>query len=912
MKKKIYWVSAIIIAAGLLGYLLISSFYAGRPVDFSTEVKPILNKHCISCHGGVKQNAGFSVLFREEALGKTKSGKPAIIPGHPGKSEFIRRISTRDSKERMPYKHPPLPKEDIRTLTRWVKQGAHWGTHWAYALPEQVSIPDNGTDAWPKNGIDHFILDRLKKEELSPSPEADKITLLRRVSLDLTGLPPTPAMTELFLHDNSPRAYEKVVDSLLASPHYGERWASMWLDLARYADTKGYERDPNRLIWLYRDWLIKAFNDDMPFDQFTIRQLAGDLLPQATDDDLVATAFHRNTMTNDESGTDDEEFRTIAVMDRVNTTWQVWEGTTFACVQCHSHPYDPFKHDDYYKFMAFFNNTRDEDSYGDHPHLRVYDTVGKKKMEHIFNWVKQYGTTAAAGEVGRFLKTNEPRIHVHNCDDFVNGELIDTKILGIRNNGHCRLKNVLLEGKTQLLVYLLSFFGTGRMGGQMEIHLDSLNGPLLTNYTIAPVKRHGAVSVPLKPVSGTHDLYLVFRNPALPPQESVCAIEWFAFRGDLPGKGQAGYSSVTDDMLNLLNTEAVTVPVMVESPQDMHRPTFVFERGNWLVHGKQVTPDVPRSLNAFPEKAPRNRLGMAQWLVSPNNPLTARVMVNRCWEQLFGTGIVESPEDFGSQGFTPSHPALLDWLALRFMREQKWSLKKMLKEMVMSATYRQSSRTTPALEQQDPVNLLLARGPHFRLSAEQIRDQVLAVSGLLSEKMYGPGVMPYQPPGIWQTVYSLEGWTTSPGEDRHRRAVYTFIKRTSPYPSFTTFDGSSREVCLSRRIRTNTPLQALVTLNDPVFTEAARCLADTMKAAGGKDVKACIRSGYKRAMLRDIPPDKLVILQRLYQQALQEYKTGPEAAEKFLQRKETRPAHTAALAVVAGAILNLDEFLIKS
>lgn len=961
--RKIFIVMGIIVTAVLLGYLLLSSFYPSQTVDFSTEVKPILNKHCIACHGGVKQNAGFSVLFREEALGETESGRPAIIPGDPGSSEFIRRITSNDPEERMPYDHPPLGKEEVRILKRWVREGAEWGEHWAYTPLEEVEVPAGGDEKHTVNEIDRFVLERLEEEDgLQPSPEAEKTDLLRRVSFDLTGLPPAPEMLERFLNDKSPDAYEKVVDSLLASPGYGERWTAMWLDLARYADTKGYEKDLGRKIWRYRDWVIRAFNADMPFDEFTIKQLAGDLLPDPSEDDLIATAFHRNTMANDEAGTYHEEFRIAAVIDRVNTTWQVWQGTTFECVQCHSHPYDPFRHEDYYKSMAFFNNARDEDTFGDHPKLRIYEGDNREELHDILAWIKEYGTEEEVKETRRFLTTTEPKIHAHDCDSFKNGELLGTVFLGIRDGGHCRLKEISLDGKTHLMMNLLAFYGVGHKGGEMEIRLDSVNGPLLTQYTVAPVRKDRVERVPLKPgTRGRHDLYLIFRNPSLPPDQAVCAIEWFAFREELPGKGEPGYEHKMQEVTGLLNAKAETVPVTIENPEEMRRPTHVFERGNWLTPGKEVTPDVPASLNPFPENAPRNRLGFARWLISPDNPLTARTMVNRFWEQLFGTGLVETVEDFGSQGFTPSHPALLDWLAWQFMHEYKWSMKKLLKTMVISATYRQSSKVTPEVLETDPDNRLLARGARFRLTAEQVRDQALAVSGLLSEKMYGPSVMPYQPPGVWKSVYNAESWETSEGEDRYRRAVYTYIKRTSPYPSLITFDGSSREVCLSRRIRTNTPLQALVTLNDPAFMEAARHLADKMDAAGRQhNIKTCIEAGYKQATLKNISPENLSVLQQLYEQALQEYRKEPEAAEKLLQgetggdgslsepvarsRPEASPAvnrsggeglsgpairadrtvrgsgqhgssqkaHTAALIVVANAIMNLDEFLMKN
>ncbi|NSL85399.1 DUF1553 domain-containing protein [Chitinophaga sp. Mgbs1] len=879
-----------------------------RKVDFSSEVKPILNKHCISCHGGVKQSGGFSVLFREEALGNTKSGKPAIIPGHPDQSEFIRRLTCKDPKERMPQKGERLSAADVETLTRWVEQGAEWGEHWAYVPLKPVQAPDIKVE--DGNDIDKFIREKLSEEGLKPAAPADKMTLLRRVSLDLTGLPPTPAMAAAYEADNSPRAYEKMVDSLLASPHYGERWAAMWLDLARYSDTKGYERDASRNIWHYRDWVIDAFNRDMPYDSFTIAQLAGDLLPQPTNAQFIATAFHRNTMTNDEGGTQDEEFRTAAVMDRVNTTMEVWQGVTIGCVQCHSHPYDPFRFEDYYKLLAFMNNTRDEDTHMEHPKLRLYDSVSTSEVARISEWVKQHGNGSQLASVQEFLKVLEPKVHAHDCDQYINGALYDTKYLGVRHNGSCRLPAQQLSGKTQLLMN----YWTGNKSGSLEFRLDSLKGRTILKQQLAPTGGRQVIAMNLPPVAGKHDLYLVFSNATLAPNDPVCMVEWFAFREDLPGKGQPGYEAVSKEMLALINKTPEEIPVMIENPAEMQRTTRVFERGNWLVKGNAVTPDVPHSLNPFPANAPRNRLGLARWITDTRNPLTARVMVNRLWEQLFGTGIVETIEDFGTQGFLPSHPALLDWLSYKFMHDNRWHMKALLKEIVLSAAYRQSSATTPDLQEKDPANRLLARGPHFRLTAEEVRDQALAVSGLLNQAMHGPSIMPYQPEGIWQSVWSGEYWKQAQDGNQYRRAVYVFQKRTSPYPSMITFDGSSREVCLQRRIRTNTPLQALVTLNDPVYMETARQLAQQMLRNGGKDAAACIRWGYKAAMFRQLPDNKLTVLQQLYNNALQQYRKSPADAVKLLQCKEQPPqiAELAALTVVANVMMNMDEFLTKS
>jgi hypothetical protein len=456
--KKIFLIPVTLAAA--IGIFVYSTYQPA--IDFNTQVKPIINKKCISCHGGVKRQAGFSLLFRSEALAKTESGKPAIIPGDPEHSEMIRRLKLKDPEERMPYQHPPLKESEIEILSKWIKQGAKWGDHWAYVSvkPEEVPTPKSSffglvaakKNDWVKNDIDYFIYDKLQEKELKPSPEADKATLARRISLDLIGIPAPDALVKQYFSNANEKAFEIFVDSLLASPRFGERWAAMWLDLARYADTKGYERDESRKIWRYRDWLIKAFNADKPYNDFLIEQLAGDLLPNATNDQFVATAFHRNTMTNDEGGTDNEEFRTAAVIDRVNSTWEGLMGTTFACVQCHSHPYDPFTHEEYYKFMAFYNNSRDEDTGGDYPLLRHYeseDSVGHLK---VVEWLKKNNYKKEAAEADLFLRTWQPSYNSLVTDSFINCELNDTKWLRMRNPSTARLKNVNLTGKSQLIV----------------------------------------------------------------------------------------------------------------------------------------------------------------------------------------------------------------------------------------------------------------------------------------------------------------------------------------------------------------------------------------------------------------------------------------------------------------------------
>jgi hypothetical protein len=887
-----------------------------KSVDFNAHIRPILNTKCISCHGGVKESSGFSLFSREDALRKTDSGKPAIVPGEPENSELIRRITSKDPEERMPYHGQPLAEEEIALLKEWIKEGAKWAEHWAYIAPQKPLLPPDETGK-AVNPIDNFVLARLRQEGLDFAPSAPKAVLLRRLSLDLIGLPPSPAEVLAFEKDNSPGAYEKQVDRLLASPHFGERWAAMWLDLARYSDSKGYEKDDFRNIWRFRDYVIRSFNQDKPFNQFTLEQLAGDLLPKPTPEQLIATAYHRNTANNDEGGTDDEEFRTAALLDRVSNTWEVWQGTTMGCVQCHSHPYDPIRHEEFYQSMAFFNNTRDQDVPNESPNLVHFNPEEEIKIKQLKEWVqKELPADQLPTELNRIenlIRIVEPKIHPQSFDKLTNAALADGKYLGGGHNGYGRVKNVYLTGKTSLIMSVAARRG----GGLLQIRKGSLNGEVLGEYQVPESEEPQPYSreiISLKPTAGRHDLYFVFQHAGLEnPQDYVCQLEWLLFTELLPGAGKPGYAAALDNLKQLLNVPVEKTPIIQENPTEFWRTTYVFDRGNWLTKGAAVKPGTPKTMPSF-ANYPNNRLGLAQWMVSPQNPLTARVTVNRFWEQLFGTGLVESLEDFGSQGTKPSHPELLDWLALNFQHEQAWKVKKLLKLLVMSQTYRQDSKLSPELIQKDLANRLLARGPRFRLTAEQVRDQALAVSGLLSTKLYGKSVMPQQPEGVWQVVYSGRKWETSPGEDAFRRALYTFWRRSSPYPSLLTFDAAGREVCVSRRIRTNTPLQALVTLNDTVYMLAAQGFARKMQLLSGNP-GIQIASGYKSALFRQPAPDKLKALTKLYNQADTYYRQNPAQLNLFLGKEiltqNSNPRQLAALTLVANAILNLDEILMK-
>lgn len=903
------------------GILLISFFFfqgSGNEVDYNQDVKPILNKHCMGCHGGVKKAGDVSFLFEHEMLEPGKSGKRPVVRGDADASEMIRRILSADPDERMPQKGPALSDSEVKILKTWINEGAEWETHWAYKKIEKPEVPSLrsfknlfglvkwGDLGWTTNEIDHFVVKKAKEEGLTISSEADKATLIRRVSLDITGLPPTEKEVADFLADDSPNAYDKVVDRLLKSPAYGERWTSMWMDLARYADTKGYESDGGRNMWRYRDYVVKSFNQDKPFDQFTIEQLAGDLIPSGEDkfpseEHMFATGFHRNTMTNNEGGTDDEEFRTAAQIDRVNTTWEVWQGTTFACVQCHSHPYDPISHEDYYKYMAFFNNSRDEDIFDEWPKLRLYKGEDSARVEKVKSWIKQT-KPEDLGEFTQFMKVMEPKINAHN---FVKGDQSTGLVIsyyGVKDHGNAKIPEVNLSGASNVLMNI----STRAQDAELTLHLDKLNGPVLSKFKVPMVDT--VIIAPIVKTAGKHAIYLSLKSPKTP--EEWVKITWMTFQKELPGADRPGYDEIVKSYAQALTRTPESMPVMWEGKGDFARKTNVFVRGNWMVKGAEVKPDVPKLLPPIPAGFSRDRHGLAKWLVSRENPLTARVIVNRFWEQLFGKGLVETVEDFGSQGSEPSHPELLDWLAVKFMEEDHWSVKSMLRTMVTSATYRQNSKTSKDKLDKDPYNIYLSRGPRVRLSAEQVRDQALAACGLISKKMYGPGVMPPQPDGIWQSPYSGERWVLSEGEDRYRRGVYTYWKRTAPYPSMVTFDAPSREFCQSRRILTNTPLQALVTLNDPVYLEAAEKLASNMLKRA-KTPEKQLEEGYKMLTFQPIEKQNLDVLLRIYKESLATYKSKPADADSILAYGKTRSAELAALTISANVMLNLDKVVTK-
>ena len=764
---------------------------AAEPIGYNRDIRPILSDNCFGCHGpdDHARQAGLRLDVRQPDAPPTDSGLAAIVHGKPEESELIARIVSDDPDLVMPppqsnKKLTPAQKE---TLRRWIAAGAAYEPHWAYIAPTLPAVPEVHRVAWPKNDIDRFVLARLEKEGLAPADEADRSTLIRRVSLDLTGLPPTRAEAEAFLADPSPDAYEKLVDRLLASPHYGERMAVDWLDAARYADTNGYQVDRDRENWPWRDWVIKAFNDNMPFDRFTVEQLAGDLLPSPTREQRVATGFHRNHMLNEEGGIIAEEFLAEYTGDRVETTATVWLGQTFNCCRCHNHKFDPFTQADFYALKAFFHNVAETGvgDYGAHVRLNAAPFLRLSTPEQEARLAELQAQVAAA-----------------------------TKALGAAR-----------DAKQQL---------DARRSAEA---VTQATGP------VAP-------------------------DPAPDPA--------------------AAAEARLNDAKKLLAEFEVSIPtalVMEELPEP--RKTFVLMRGDYTSPAAEVTAATPGILPTLAADAPKNRLGLAKWLVAPEHPLAARVTVNRFWQSFFGTGLVATTEDFGSQGGQPSHPELLDWLAVEF-RETGWDMKRLVRLIVTSATYRQRSAIPPGLQDRDPANHLLARGPRFRLQAEFVRDQAVAAAGLLVPTVGGPSVKPYHPPGLYEQVVTQKDnpkstYEQGSGADLHRRSLYTYWKRSVPHPAMLAFDAPFRETCTVKRSRTNTPMQALTLMNDPTFVEAAKFLAARMIREGGDDAASRIAHGFWLVLSR--PPDaaELALLTTALARFQEEFDAAPTEATALLE-----------------------------
>jgi hypothetical protein len=1188
------WLPAVI--AGLMFAVRVS---AADDVNFSRDVRPILTKYCFKCHGpddNVRES-GLRLDVREGALQPADSGKAAIVPGHPEQSELVRRIFAESEDERMPPvdTKTQLTETQKQILKRWIQSGAEYTEHWAFVSPTRSALPKVEHQDWPRNAVDQFVLAKLEQNGLVPSPPADRFTLIRRASLDLIGLLPTPEEADAFAGDTSPNAYEALVDRLLDSPHYGERWARRWLDLARYADTNGYEKDRPRSIWPYRDWVINALNADMPFDQFTVEQVAGDMLPNATLQQRIATGFHRNTMLNEEGGIDPLEFRFHGMTDRVSTTGTTWLGLTVMCGQCHSHKYDPISQREYYQFMAFLDNADEPELDLPDPALEQRYRENLAEAERLLRdlpnhwpletveWVQPQivSVSTESGEEPKQLNdgstlfaalgpetdqytfefqtdaTGLDRLKLEALTDdslpnkgpgrtphgnFVLSEIMVTaqpanamrdavpvkiaraeasaeqdafpvtaafdgkldtgwavhvpgKPLNTAKNATFFFDRPLgMTGEAQLTVVLTQRHGQQHTIGRVRLSLgrpirddrpasERRKEAIEARFTqwLARERERTVAWSPLRPVAATSNLPLLRVEPddtvfvsgdttksdeykltfrpgikgitalrleALPddrlpahgpgmtyyegtkgdffltefqlsadgqPVKFARASESYAKNrfGNNPvgatyaidGDPQTGWSvdgrlgerhtavfaleqplnpsqeislrmtfgrhfasslgkfrilattdprggeardlpqeteallalpddRVTAEQRAALRTEfllqapelakqaqkirelrqpltGTTTLVMQERPPENPRPTHLHHRGEYLQPTEVVEPDVPAVFPPLPAGATHNRLTFARWLVSRENPLTARVTVNRQWAALFGHGLVRTPQDFGVQGEPPTHPELLDWLAVNFV-DEGWSLKKLHKLIVMSATYQQSSHVTPELLERDPENKLLARGPRVRLEAEIVRDSVLAASGLLSRKIGGPSVYPPQPASVTtEGTYGAIAWKPSEGEDRYRRSLYTFSKRTAPFAMFATFDGPSGEACVARRDVSNTPLQALTLLNDVMFTEAAQQLGRTMASAPGS-VEERVRELFRRCLIRPPEPEELADLVEFFNSQKQRFEAQQLNAAEVAGEGPGGVNERAAWTVLTRVLFNLDEMIAKN
>ncbi|MFM7037075.1 MAG: DUF1553 domain-containing protein [Planctomycetaceae bacterium] len=1153
-----------------------------QTIDFNRQIRPILSNRCLACHGpdeGQRQSG----LRLDEVSSSTRpleSGHTAVVPGQPDRSELLRRVLSSDADIRMPPPEfgAPLTADEQALLREWIQQGAPFARHWSYVPPERPAVPAPAAtySSWPRNPIDHFVLQQLASRQLQPAAQADAQTLVRRVFLDLTGLPPTldeardwSARLQTAIPDTSSSppvfhadVWSQLIDHLMSRPEFGEHWARKWLDLARYADSAGYADDPARTIWPWRDWVIRAISSGMPFDQFTVEQLAGDLLPNPTEDQIIATGFHRNTMTNNEGGTQDEEFRNVAVVDRVNTTMAVWMGTTFACAQCHSHKYDPITQEEYFKVFAILNNTEDADRGDDSPKLQLFTPEQKSRRSELTSRLAQLKTLleTPTPELIRSQSAWEQRLRVpaewarlkaaaarrnsgqpitldENGIVFLNGpadkdstlveipleslaripqfaeqglaavqlETLPSEQLPAGGAGYGGGNFVITEIRAQLLpagdprpaarFVRIDLPGDGKILSLAEVQVFSnvtnvasagtatqsstdFAGPAqlaIDNTTDGNYEKksvtHTAVSkdpwweldlnaaLPVEKITvwnrtgnGIHtrlagaiirlldadrreiwsatiaeapnpsvefnpgnqrEIRFVaaaadYSQPAFNPEEVLDGRtepdNGWAVGGDagrshnltlipdspipvreggtlrlvleqnspyaahLLGRFQlngsahpaaieraqvpAGLLAVIQQPVEQRSSEdsaaladffrrnaaselaaarseiaalqkefdsmqpGASVLVMKELTPDRRRKTLLQYRGNYLDRGPEVHEGVPAIFPPLSPDQPANRLTLARWLVSPQNPLTARVVANRYWEDIFGRGIVGTSEEFGSQGELPTHPELLDWLAVE-LQDSAWNTRHLLKLLVSSATYLQSARVSPELAALDPDNRWLSRGPRVRLSSEMVRDQTLAVAGLLSRKMYGPPVKPPQPSmGLSAAFGSSTDWQTSMGEDRYRRAIYTTWRRSNPYPSMATFDAPNREVCTLRRNRTNTPLQALVTLNDPVYVEAAQALARRILQQPGDDQQR-LAWAFEQALLRQPSAAELQSLSLLLTDARSEAIADPAAAAKLATEplgtlpEGLSPTDAAAFTVVGNVILNLDEMLMK-
>jgi len=1028
---------------------------AKSKVNFNRDIRPILSDNCYACHGpdAEKRKAGLRLDLKEGALAQLKSDNYAIVPGDPSKSELIARVTTKDEDDLMPPRKTgkQLTDPQIELLKRWIAQGAEWRGHWSFSKPQRAPLPATRNKQWPRNSIDHFILARLERENLRPSVEADKPTLVRRVTFDLTGLPPTPDEVDAFLADRRADAYERLVDRLLQSPRYGEHEARYWLDAVRYGDTHGLHLDNERSLWPYRDWVVNAFNRNLPFDQFTIEQIAGDLLPEPTREQKIASGYNRCNVSTSEGGAIDDEFYVRYAVDRTETTATVWMGLTAGCAVCHDHKFDPISQKEFYQMYAFFNNFNEKAMDGNAllppPILKLPTTEQADKLarlnesvaameERIRREVAKVEYSEPEREIKPLLES--PVDFVWADDDFPTGaevksdgeplRLVEgdkaysgTRALartdkGLAQDYFTKASQPLIVGKDDKLfayVYLdpadppkaiMLQFHTGEWAhranwgdedaivyGEKGTSKKLLMGDLPKPGEWVRLEIEAA-KLDLKPGAKIGGLAFtqfggtVYWDKAgivtkTPPEDfsGVSQLAWESQekakeKRDLPKKVEdalkASADKRTDEQTKALREHYLAnvyapvratfdpllkelsatrkerdeldkslVATMISEEMEKPRGSFILKRGEYDKRGEEVQPGVPAvlpplrnsSAGVAPASSERgrtgetpaplpNRLDFARWLVSPDHPLTARVIVNRFWQQFFGMGFVKTAGDFGAQGEAPSHPELLDWLATEFVRSG-WDVKQFVRLIVTSATYRQSSACNAKLLEVDPQNRLLARGPRFRLDAEMIRDGALSVSGLLVEKMGGRGVRPYQPSGIWEAV----GYTTSNtakfeqdhGEALYCRSLYIFWKRTAPPPYLTAFDAPSREKYCTRRERTDTPLQALVTMNDPAFVEAARHLSARM-IEHSQNPDARLEFGFRLVTARQPTSSEKAVLKSALKKYLAKYQGDTEAAKKLIAVGESQvneklnSSELAAYTMVANLLLNLDETLNKN
>ncbi|MFN9720569.1 MAG: DUF1553 domain-containing protein [Planctomycetota bacterium] len=1142
----------------------------GQTIDFNRDVRPILSNRCLACHGPDKAHREGGLRLDDASIATVPlaSGATAVVPQHPESSELMSRITSSDDSVRMPPPKfgKPLTDKEVDTLRRWIEQGAVFAEHWSYVKPVRPEVPaaDASHVHWPRNAVDHFALHQMMAMGLKPSEPADPAALVRRVFLDLIGVPPAVDEADGWIRrlsdgDSASReaAYSQLVDHLLSRPEFGEHWARKWLDLARYADSSGYADDPARVIWPWRDWVIRAINSDMPFDQFTIEQLAGDLLTDPGEDQLIATAFHRNTMTNNEGGTQDEEFRNVAVVDRVNTTMAVWMGTTIACSQCHDHKYDPLSQEEYFRLFAILNNTEDADRGDDSPRLPLFTAAQKDRktvmesrlaaLDGIFatssdalaesqkqwearlrnqtEWIivkpesmtRASGSEVQIGDDGTIFVPTATDKDTYTIDVPLHSSLVGSGLAAFqiqvmphehlpgKGSGHGGGNFVLSEVRSQIVprqatiaegqfvrielageqkilsLAEVQIFANGMniatqgkatqsstdFAGPPELAIDGKTDGNYENQSVthtaqsahpwwevdlgkmsvvesitlwnrtgagvherlagcrvtllnsareeiwstqikdapnpqvqlfpasirdlpvsaaladfsqdgfAPsevldgktepengwavgghhLEPHALTLVPAKPLKADDGAILrltleqnspyanhllgnfrvaftseaaIIERSALPKQIAVLLDKPSEQRSSEESARLALYyrENIAPDLADARSERQslrqelaamkpdTSVPILRELRAEQRRKTQLQYRGNYLDKGPEVHPAVPAVFPQIVSDGPVDRLAFARWLVSEENPLTARVIANRYWETLFGRGIVGTSEEFGSQGDLPTHPDLLDWLATELI-QSRWNTKSLLRTIVMSSTYRQSSFVSTQSAAADPENRWLARGPRVRLTAEMVRDQSLQVAGLLSNRMYGPPVKPPQPSlGLSAAFGSSTDWQTSSGEDRYRRAIYTTWRRSNPYPSMATFDAPNREVCTLKRNRTNTPLQALVTMNDPVYVEAAQSLGRLMLRQDG-GLEQQIRYGFHRCTLRQPTSEELTSLVGLYQDVRAEMDKSPEDATRLATDPlgplpaELTPADAAAMTVVCNVLLNLDEMLLK-